>query len=185
MIENQDEMISFFIDVHIKHPLLIPLKESKRPRVIMEGPLADKIKLTAKQASKKYREASYELLASVTQKALNVFAENPQVSGTLQKILKVGGIAMQNRALIMILVGMVGTLIGMAANPASATQASSQMDQVFNGNLDHVIQQLDASGIHIDMTHAGIEGLPPEIGQSAQKAAAALKAIANYEYTQG
>lgn len=185
LIENEDEMIAFFLDVHNAHPLRQPLRESKRPRLLMEGPLADKIKATAKQVSQKYRDVQYNLLASATQKALNMFAENPQVSGTLNKILKVGKIAMQNRALITILVGMVGTLVGFASNPAAANQASGQMDQVFNGNLDHVIQQLEASGIHIDMTAAGIEGLPPEIGQTAQKAAQALKAIKDYEYHTG
>jgi hypothetical protein len=183
LIENQDEMVSFFLDVHAENPLRQPLRESRRPRTLMEGPLADKIKATTAQAKKKYNDIQYSLLATLTERALNVFAENPQVSGTLQKILKVGKIGMQNRALIAIMVGMVGTLIGLASNPASAQQASSQIDQVFNGDMDHVIQQLQASGINVEMSGAGIEGLSPEIGQAAKKAAAALKAISEYEFS--
>jgi hypothetical protein len=185
LIENEDETISFFLECHAANPLLRPLRESARSRLLMEGPLADKIKATAKAAQQKYRDIQYDFLAATTNKALNVFAENPQVSGTLQKVLKVGKIAMQNRALIAILVGMVGTLVGLASNPAAAQQASSQMDQVFNGDMDHVIQQLQASGINVDMTTAGIEGLSPELGEAAKKAAAALKAISEYEFKQG
>ncbi|RYD48848.1 MAG: hypothetical protein EOP83_25950, partial [Verrucomicrobiaceae bacterium] len=185
LMENEDEMISFFLECHAENPLRRPLRESARPRLLMEGPLADKIKATAKQVQQKYRDIQYDLLATATHKALNLFAENPQVSSTLQKVLKIGQIAMRNRPLIAILLGMVGTLVGMASNAAAAQQASMQMDQVFNGDMDHVIQQLQASGINVDMSTAGIEGLSPELGEAAKKAAAALKAISEYEFKQG
>jgi hypothetical protein len=185
LVANDDEMVDFFLAVHAEHPLSRALRESRRSRTLMEGPLADKIKATAKQVQAKYQDVQYQLLASATEKALNMFAENPAVSATLGKILKVGKIAVQNRALLTILVGIVGTMIGLVSNPAAASQAAHQLDQVFNGDIDHVLQQLNASGIQVDMSAASIEGLPPEIGTVAKKAAAALKAIASFEYHTG
>lgn len=149
--------------------------------VLTEGPLADRIKATMQRVGQKAGDVQYALLAKTTAKALDMFQADAQTSGVLRKIQAAGRLAASNPALLTALVGIAGTLIGMASNPASAAQAAAQIDPVVSGNIDHIIDQLAQSGIHVDMAAS----LPPEIQGTAAKAAKALKAIQGFEFTHG
>lgn len=180
IVETSDEITAFFLSVHSDTPLRRPLRESRRPTVLMEGPLAKKVKATIARVTSKYGEMQYDMLAKITMKALDVFQGDAKVSGTLQRILKVGRVAAQNRMLLAALAGIAGTLIGLSSNPAAAQTAAGQFDTALNGDLDRIIHQLELSGIHVAQTD-----LPQGVSAVVQKAAAALKAIQNFEFSHG
>jgi hypothetical protein len=196
---SQDDFISICMQVA---PLRSPLMES-RSKVLMEGPLLDKIKATAKQISTKYGDLKYDLLAKATNKALDLFQQNdtPAASKVISRIAKVGKIAIRNRAVIAVLVGMVGTLVGMASNPAQAAQAAQRFDQALAGNdLDQIIDALEKAGIDVsgdafaaadvgdDTGNAmgnALASLPPETANIVQRAARALRAIDQFGFVYG
>ena len=162
--------------------------------VLLEGPIADKIKGTVAALTDKYHDLNASLLAKATVKAGELFSDNPKVSGTLAKVGKIAKFGVKNRALIGILVGIVGTLIGMANNPAAASQAATQLDTVLSGtDVDSIIDQLQAAGIDVgaqpDMAAGagleGLEGIPPDVATTVTKAAKALRAIDDFEFTEG
>lgn len=180
IIESSDDITAFFTAVHNDHPLRRPLRESRRATVLMESPLANKVKATIQRVTSKFGDMQYDMLAKITNKALDVFSGNPQVSTTLQRILKVGRVAAQNRMLLAALAGLAGTLIGLASNPASAQTAASQFDNSLAGDVDRIIEQLARSGIHVAQTE-----LPQGVSAVVQKATAALKAIKDFEFHTG
>ena len=179
----ENELASFFLEVHEQHPLSRALRESRSP--LMEGPLADKIKATTRAVVDRYHDVQYNLLASATTKALGMFTDNPKATGALKQVLRVGKLAATNRPLLSILIGIVGTLIGLASNPAAATQAGHQVEYLMQGDINHVIQMLEKSGIHVDVSPHGLEGLPAEIAPGMKKILAAMKAIKQYEFKGG
>jgi hypothetical protein len=160
-----------------------------QPRPLMEASLRDMIGKVAQ----KYNDVSYQVLASVTAKALTAFSKNPPVQTSVQRILSVGKLAVRNRALLGILVGMVGTLIGMAASPHAAAQAAQQIDSSLAGNdIDQILHSLQQHGIHVDQSASLpddvtsiLQTLPPEVSASAQKAAKALRAIEDFKFHTG
>lgn len=120
-------------------------------QVLDEGAILDRIRKTTQAVANKYHDVQYSLLAKATNKALDVFGgrdkTDPKVSAALDKILKVGRAAVNNRALIMVLVGMVGTLIGLSSNPASAQSAAAQInDTLLQGNPAAIGQNMARDG---------------------------------------
>lgn len=160
--------------------------------VLSESALADRIKAVADKLSQRYNGVKYDLLARATNKAMDLFATknvNPSVQKTLQRIGKVGKFAINNRALVAILIGMVGTLIGLAHSPTAMANAAGKMDQTLSGTLDDIIHKLSTSGIDVGhetgdqgMLSDIINNLPPDTAHNFEKAAKALRAIENYEF---
>lgn len=183
----EDDFVVTCMGVAAQHPLNGVLLESTSG-MLLEGPLADRIKQTTAAITKKYNNVTNDLLLKAVVKAQTLFSGDPKVTGLLSKVSKVAKFAVKNRALISILVGIVGTLIGMANNPAAAAQASSQLDHVLSGNdIDSIIDQLEASGIDVGAAPdlGGLEGIPPDVATVVTKAAKALRAIDDFEFTYG
>jgi hypothetical protein len=158
---------------------------------LTEAAFIDRVKTIAKKISNKYDDIKYSMLASATNKAMNMFGDNPAIKTTLGKIAKVGKMAIANRALLAILIGMVGTLIGYAHNAAAVAQTAAKLDAALHGtSVDEIIKHLDASGIHID-TESGssgsaladiVDALPPNVGHQVESIAKALRAIEAYKF---
>lgn len=187
-----DDFISTALAIDARHPLRGTLNEGAGTTdVLMEGPIADKIKATAASLQQKYHDMSYDFLAKATMKAMDMVQRSgnadPKVTAALQKISKVGKFAVQNRALIAVLAGMVATLVGLANNPAGMAQAASNINATLGvDDVNQIIDNLAQSGIHIDPTIAdAANALPPEIGMVAKKAAAALRAIEDFDFEHG
>jgi hypothetical protein len=140
---REDEFVMLCIQTDSRFPLRQPLRESFRKNALMEGPLLDKVRKTANIIKAKYDDIQYSMLAKATVKALDLFQSSgdvdPKVASVIAKIGKIGKGAAQNRALLLVLMGMVGTLIGLASNPASAQTAAAQMDQSLSGSLDQLV----------------------------------------------
>ena len=169
--------------------------------VLMEGPFSDAVKATAEKVAARYNNVKYDLLAKATSKAMDIFShksDNPQVTKALQKIASVGKVAVQNRMLLTVLVGMVGALVGLASNPAAASQAAVNIERTIDGDIDAIIQKLQQSGIDVgdapekavanDAGNPGVSvlaGLPHDIADAAKKAAKALHAIEKFTWENG
>jgi hypothetical protein len=110
---------------------------------LSEGAILDRIRKTTKAVKDKYDDVQYSLLSKATTRAMDMFNSSgkmdPKVGAVLTKIGKMGKAAAANRTLILVLVGMVGTLIGLASNPAAAQSAAAQMDQSLSGNIDQLV----------------------------------------------
>lgn len=182
---HSDPFIVECFEIDAQNPLV--LTES----VLEEGPLADKIKATAASLKQKYHDISADFLAKTTIKAMDLFKSkgdmDPKVQAALDRIGKVGKFAVQNRALLAVLAGMVGTIVGLSSNPAAAAQAAEKIQSNLSfEELDQIIDSLAQSGIHVDDTIAdAANALPPEISAIARKAAAVIRAIEDFSYTDG
>lgn len=131
---------------------------------LIEAGWLDSIKSTAQNYRQQYGDIKYSLLAKLTTKAMASTGNNPAVTQTLNKILKVGKFAVQNRALLVILIGMVGMLIGYAGHANVAQIAQKFNQSLDNKDFDHIVSQLS------DTTLSASSASAPALSDDAQKA---------------
>ena len=184
-------------DDFLGYLVIISNQQVLREGRLTEAGFVDRIKAVTKQINDKYDDVKYGMLAKATTKAMTMFDGNPKVQGTLGRIAKIGKFAVKNRALLAILIGMTGTLIGYAHNSAAVAATAAKLDAALKGtSIDQIIHNLDISGIHIDAhggagTQAGghladiVSALPPSIGHKVETIAKALRAIEHYKFQTG
>jgi hypothetical protein len=149
LILLEDEYIAFAMETNARFPLRGKIMEGANSRVLLEGPMLDKIVSTAKSIKNKYDDVTYGLLATATTKAMSAL-ETAKNSGKIpnenataldkifQRISKVGKLAAKNPRAVLMLVSMTTMLVGMMhTNPASAATAADGMDAALK-DMEHL-----------------------------------------------